>query len=173
MRITYNLSGRKVMSASFEIRSRAAKKAWLTRNSAKYRADRNERASKQALRIWCQQAGWKVLFFEGATGAPRTGIVDAIIARIRRGDPDGIDIRLVQLKSGAGGLTASEISRMKGAVEDLSRDWLLAAFDGQTVHFLPEIPQPKRTANQTEQRTGANRFTQRGIRASSAAGSRH
>ena len=160
------------MSANFETRSRAAKKAWLTRHSPKYRADRSERASKEALRAWCRRAGWKVLFFEGASGAPRTGIVDAIIARIRRSEPDGIDIRLVQLKSGAGGLTGSEIARMKRAVEDLSHDWLLAAFDGQTLHFLPDIPDTKRTANKTVQRTGASRFAQSEIRTSSAAGSR-
>jgi len=148
------------MSATFKTRSRAAKKAWLTRQSPKYRADQSERASKEALRAWCRHAGWKVLFFEGVTGAPRTGIVDAIIARIRRCEPDGIDIRLVQLKSGTGGLTASEIARMKCAVEDLSRDWLLAAFDGQILHFLPDIPDTKRKANKTGQRTGASRFAQ-------------
>ena len=38
------------------------------------------------------------------TGPPRTGIVDALIAKIRPDDADGIDIRLVQLKSGSGGL---------------------------------------------------------------------
>jgi hypothetical protein len=95
------------------------------------------------------------VFFEGLTGAPRTGIVDAIIARIRPGQPDGIDIRLVQLKSGAGGLTGSEIGRMKRAVENLSHDWLLAAFDGQTLHFLPDIPDRKTTTNRTVQRKGS------------------
>lgn len=128
------------MSATFEQRSRAARKAWGTRLSAKYRADQSERTSKDALRVWCRAHGWKVLFFEGESGAPRTGIVDAIIARIRRSDADGIDVRFVQLKSGAGGLTAREITRMKQAVERVSQDWLLAAFDGQTLHFLPEIP---------------------------------
>lgn len=128
------------MRLPFEARSAAAKKAWATRQSAKYRADRSERASKEALSAWCRQHGWKVIFFEGRTGAPRTGIVDAVIARIRPGNADAIDIRLVQLKSGAGGLTAREIARIKQAVEQASRGWLLAAFDGQTLHFLPEMP---------------------------------
>jgi len=89
---------------------------------------------------WCRSHGWRVIFFEGQSGAPRTGIVDAVIARIRPRDADGIDIRLVQLKSGAGGLTGHEITRIKQAVERTSQSWLLAAFDGQTLHFLPEIP---------------------------------
>jgi hypothetical protein len=128
------------MKASPEARSAAAKKAWATRQSAKYRASRSERASKDALLAWCRSHGWRVIFFEGLSGAPRTGIVDAVIARIRPRDADGIDIRLVQLKSGAGGLTGREITRIKQAVERTSQGWLLAAFDGQTLHFLPEIP---------------------------------
>lgn len=139
----------------FQTRSCAAKKAWLTCHSPKYQTDRSERASKEALHAWCRHAGWRVLFFEGATGAPRTGIVDAVIVRIRPGEPDDIDIRLVQLKAGASGLTASEITRMKRAVEGLSRDWLLAAFDGQTLHLLPDVPDAKRTANHALHRTAA------------------
>lgn len=132
------------MKASLKARSAAAKKAWLTRRSAKYRADKTERGSKQALAAWCREHGWKVIFFEGQTGAPRTGIVDAVIARIRPRDADGIDVRLVQLKSGAGGLTAKEIARIKRAVDRTSQGWLLAAYDGETLHFLPEIPDDRR-----------------------------
>jgi hypothetical protein len=114
-------------------------------HSAKYRADESERASKDALKSWCKETGWKVLFFEGASGAPRTGIVDAVVARIRPPevgprDADGIDIRLVQLKSGKGGLTGREIARMEQAVERMSKGWVLAAFDSPKLHFLPEIP---------------------------------
>jgi hypothetical protein len=124
-------------------RSKSAKKAWGTRQSAPYRASRSERASKQALSAWCVSHGWRVIFFEGRTGAPRTGIVDAVIARIRPREADGIDIRLVQLKSGAGGLTGREIARIKEAVNRTSTGWMLAAFDGQTLHVLPEMTEPK------------------------------
>jgi len=65
--------------------------------------------------------------------------VDAVIARIRPREADGIDIRLVQLKPGSGGLTGREIARIKEAVVQTSMGWLLAAFDGQTLHFLPEM----------------------------------
>jgi hypothetical protein len=88
-----------------------------------------------------------VLFFEGESGAPRTGIVDAIIARIKPGDADAIEIRLVQLKGGTGGLTAHDITRLKQALANLSNDWLLAAFDGQVLHFLPDIPRPGERRN--------------------------
>lgn len=75
-----------------------------------------------------------------------TGIVDAIIARIRPDDADAVELKLVQLKSGAGGLTAREITRLKEAVTKLSKDWLLAAFDGNTLHILPEMLH-RRSAN--------------------------
>lgn len=121
-------------------RSEAAIKAWATRRSARYRAAKSEKASKIALSEWCQENGWKVAFFEGATGSPRTGIVDAVIVRIKPRDPDAIEVRLVQLKAGVGGLTGAEIKRLRNAVAQLSTDWLLAAFDGQTLHLVPDIP---------------------------------
>lgn len=121
-------------------RSQAAIKAWATRQGAPYRAAKSEKQSKAALSAWCHENGWKVIFFEGPTGAPRNGIVDAVITRIKPGQPDSIEIRLVQLKGGVGGLTGKEITRLKKAVGDLSADWLLAAFDGTMLHLVPDIP---------------------------------
>ena len=126
-------------------RSEAAIKAWATRQSAQYRALKSEKRSKLALAAWCRENGWKVAFFEGPTGSPRNGIVDAVITRIRPRDPDLIEVRLVQLKSGVGGLTGVEIARLKKAVDNLSADWLLAAFDGQTLHLVPDVPKPGRS----------------------------
>ena len=130
--------------AARDSRSEGAKQAWETRRSARYRASKSERASKAALTSWCRANGWKAMFFEGDTGAPRTGIVDAIIARIRPDDADGIDLRLVQLKSGVGGLTAAEIARLKRACVSMSTDWVLAAFDGDALHMLPDVPTKQR-----------------------------
>lgn len=122
-----------------DARSAGALKAWATRRSAPYKASKSEQASKAALTAWCRSNRWKVVFFEGASGAARTGIVDAVLARIKPGDADAIEIRLVQLKAGSGGLTAREIARLKQAVASISTDWLLAAFDGRTLHFVPVV----------------------------------
>jgi hypothetical protein len=83
-----------------ETRSKAARKAWTTRRSPTYKASRSERESKKALASWCRANGWKVLFFEGESGAPRTGIVDAIMARIKPKDFDAIDILFSRRISG-------------------------------------------------------------------------
>ena len=125
-------------------RTDAARKAWVTRRSGPHKARKSEKASKMALLAWCGANGWKVLFFESASGSPRTGIVDAVMARISPSAADTVELRLVQIKSGVSGLTAAEIGRMKQAVNKTSKEWLLAAFDGRELHFLPEIPGRKR-----------------------------
>lgn len=123
-------------------RSAAALKAWRTRRAmsafAKSRA--SEAASKEALRLYCQQHGWKLALFEGLTGAPRTGIIDAIAFRLGRNNADLLDVRLVQLKGGKAGVSASEISRLKRAAAGATVSWLIAAFDGAVLHLLPDDP---------------------------------
>lgn len=97
-----------------------------------------EAASKEALRIYCQKHGWRVAFFEGATGAPRTGIVDAVMFRISPKNADLLDVRLVQLKGGKAGISGPEIARLKRAASGATVNWLVAAFDGEVLHLLPD-----------------------------------
>jgi hypothetical protein len=121
-------------------RRAAARKAVKTRKQrisfAKARAA--ETASKEALRAYCQQHGWRVAFFEGVTGSPRTGIIDAVVFRLDRQNCDVLDLRLVQLKGGQAGVTGTEIARLKNASEAVSVNWLIAAFDGESLHLIPE-----------------------------------
>ena len=121
-------------------RHEAALKAWRTRRtmSAFGKARAAEASSKEALRIYCQERGWKVAFFEGATGSPRTGIIDAIAFRLSRSNPDVLDVRLVQLKGGKAGVSAPEIARLKKAATGATVNWLIAAFDGETLQLLPD-----------------------------------
>jgi len=82
------------------------------------------------------------VLFESASWAPRTGIVDAVMVRIKPSKPDAIEVRLVQLKAGVAGLTAAEVTRLKKATAALSTDWLFAAYDGATRHLVPDVPKP-------------------------------
>jgi hypothetical protein len=100
-----------------------------------------EAASKEALRAYCEQNGWRVAFFEGKTGSPRTGIIDAIMFRVSRKNADVLDLRLIQLKGGKAGVSGAEIARLKKAVGTVEADWLIAAFDGETLHLLPKEPE--------------------------------
>jgi hypothetical protein len=100
---------------------------------------RREAASKSALASYCKKHGWHVAFFEGKNGAPRTGIIDAVMFRIARGKADRLNLRLVQLKGGRAGASGVEIGRLNRAVTDLSVDWLMAACDGKVLHLLSDL----------------------------------
>jgi hypothetical protein len=120
----------------------AAMKAGLTKRriSAFAKAPAAEAASKEALRVYCHKHGWKVAFFEGATGAPRTGIIDAVAFRLGRNNADALDVRLIQLKGGSAGISGTEIARLKEAVKVANVGWMIAAYDGVALHVLPDDP---------------------------------
>jgi hypothetical protein len=114
-------------------------KAWKTRLSPRHKAVVAEAASKEALRYFCAEHGWKVAFFEGKTGSPRTGIVDAVMVRIAKGKSDCVELRLVQLKGGKAGISGPEIKRLKAAVDLVNVDWVIAAYDGESLHLVPDV----------------------------------
>jgi len=109
--------------------------------SAFAKARAAEAASKEALRAYSQEHGWKIAFFEGATGAPRTGIIDAVAFRLGRKNADALDVRLIQLKGGKAGISGSEIARLKKAAASATVKWLIAAFDGEMLHIVPDDPE--------------------------------
>jgi hypothetical protein len=120
-------------------RSEAARKAWRTirikRAFVKARA--SEAASKAALEAYCEQQGWRVAFFEGKTGSPRTGIIDAVAFSLDRSNADGLEVRLIQLKGGNAGVNGREIARLKKAVTEARITGMIAAFDGEVLHPVP------------------------------------
>ena len=120
----------------------AGKKAWNTiRNKRAWdKAHAAERASKNALRRYCKAHGWHLAFFEGKTGAPRTGIIDAIAYRLGKQNPDEMSLWLVQLKGGKAGVTGEEIRRLREAAEKLKCEPMIAAFDGKALQFLQNAP---------------------------------
>jgi len=124
-------------------RRTAALKAWQTRRrvSAFAKARAAEAASKTAFRLRFEARGWRVAFFEGRTGSPRTGIIDAVVFRLSRKNSDILDLRLVQLKGGHAGVSGPEIARLKKATAGVSVKWLIAEFDGETLHLLPDDPE--------------------------------
>ena len=121
---------------------KAALKAWQKRRrlNAWEKAHAAEQASKDAFRLQFEKRGWRVAFFEGKTGAPRTGIIDAVAFRLNRKNSDLLDLRLVQLKGGKAGASGQEIARLKKAAKHATVAWLVAEFDGETLHVLQEAP---------------------------------
>ena len=122
---------------------KAALKAWRTRRQKRRltvweRVHASEAASKEAFKIDFEKRRWRVAFFEGKAGSPRTGIIDAIAFRIDRKNSDLLDLRLVQLKGGKAGVSGAEIARLKKAATAVRVNWLIAMFDGKVLHVLPE-----------------------------------
>ena len=120
--------------------SARALKAWKTRKikSAFIKVRASEAASKEALKGHLGKRGWQVVFFEGKTGSPRTGIIDAFAYRLARKDADQLEVKLIQLKGGKAGASGREIARLKQAVESVALTWAVASFDGETVHLTSE-----------------------------------
>ena len=121
-------------------RRAAAAKAVLTkrRTNTFKKARTAEAASKEALLSHLKERGWKAVFFEGKSGSPRTGIIDAIAFKLGRKNADALEVRLIQLKGGHSGVSGPEIARLKKASTEAKVSWLLAAFDGETLHVLPD-----------------------------------
>ena len=107
---------------------RIALKAWAKRRSlsAWDKSKAAEAASKAAFQTYFEKRGWRVAFFEGKTGSPRTGIIDAVAFRLGRKNSDLLDLRLVQLKGGKAGVSAAEIGRLKEAAKMATVNWLIA-----------------------------------------------
>lgn len=120
--------------------SARALKAWKTRRvrSAFIKVRASEAASKEALREHLSKRGWRIVFFEGESGAPRTGIIDAFAYRLTRKNADCLEVKLIQLKGGKAGASGREIARLKRAAMGVSLSWAVASFDGETIHLTTE-----------------------------------
>lgn len=140
MKSRKQLSRSDLAKKAWKIRRRklAARKAVEKKKEPTWKAQHAERRSKLALETWCNANGWKVVFFEAKSGSPLTGIIDAVLVRAHPRQSDGVQFRLVQLKSGSSGLKAIEIKRLRHAVRLAGVRELFACFDGQVLHFVPE-----------------------------------
>jgi len=120
-------------------RREAALKAWKTIRSKRafVKARAAEAASKAALKAYCEANGWRIAFFEGRTGAPRTGIIDAVAFSLERRNADALVVRLIQLKGGNAGVSGRELARLKKAVTEARISGMIAAFDGEVLHPVP------------------------------------
>jgi hypothetical protein len=73
------------------------------------------------------------VFLDSVRGNPRTGIVDAVLLRVTPREPDVVQVRLVQLKSGSAGLKAIECERLEAAVSSIRVSSMAALCSGTHV----------------------------------------
>ncbi len=120
-------------------RRAAAGKAWKKMRSPTWLAKRSARRSQTALSEWARKHGWRVVFLDAKSGNPRTGIVDVVLLRIAPRSPDVVQVRLVQLKGGHAGLTASEARRLDAAATKVEVKVLHALHDGSALSLAEPV----------------------------------
>jgi len=57
------------------------------------KSSRRRGRCKAAFKDTFEKLGWRIAFFEGKTGSPRTGIIDAVAFRLDRKNADVLDLR--------------------------------------------------------------------------------
>jgi len=117
-----------------------------------WKAKRTAKRSQQALRDWADNAGFRLVFLDAASGNPRTGIADALLLRIRPSSPDQIELYVVQLKGGGAGFKAAEMARLTKAAAAVKATPLIVLHDGQQLHFLGGEPRFTRPRGQGKSR---------------------
>ena len=114
----------------------AALKAWKTMRGPVWKAGRSARLSKSALEAWAKESGFGLVFLDARSGHPRTGIIDAVLVRIKPRASDELELYAVQLKGGKAGFSAAEGSRLRAAARAIKAAPLVALHDGQQIQFL-------------------------------------
>ena len=105
-----------------------------------WKGRQTERRSKDALRSWAAKEGFGVHFLDAVSGFPRTGIVDALLFRIKPKAADQIELYVVQLKGGGSGYTAAENARLTKAAASVKATPLIMLHDGEELHVLGGSP---------------------------------
>lgn len=100
-----------------------------------------ETAARVALEDTLMREGWRVLYLDERFG-PLLGpggarAVDGIALRVRS-DGEGIELRLIAVEGGTLQISDDAVQRMKRLAESVEADWLLAAFDGESIRLVPD-----------------------------------
>jgi hypothetical protein len=100
-------------------------------------------ATRLALEETLMRRGWRVLFFDEEFGPlfgpERPRLFDGIAVRLRPGTEDRLELRLVRAESDTLEAPREVIERVKRAANAASLDWLVAAFDGESMRVVPPL----------------------------------
>lgn len=100
-------------------------------------------ATRLALEETLMRRGWHVLFFDEEFGPlfgpERPRLFDGIAVRLRPGSGDRLELRLVRAESDTLEAPREVIELVKRAANAASLDWLVAAFDGESMRVVPPL----------------------------------
>jgi hypothetical protein len=100
-------------------------------------------ATRLALEETLLRRGWRVLFlddqFGPLFGPQRPKLFDGIAVRLRPGSADKVELRLVHMESDTLEASSELVERVKKAARSATVEWLVAAFDGESMRVVPEL----------------------------------
>jgi hypothetical protein len=101
-----------------------------------------ESATRVALEETLLRKGWRVLWFEDTVGplegADRARLLDGVAVRLRPGEDEALEFRLLRVQSGTTEIPEGAVDRMQRVTDSLEASWLLAAFDGEQMRLVPD-----------------------------------
>lgn len=101
-----------------------------------------ESATRVALEETLLRKGWRVLWFEDTVGplegADRARLLDGVAVRMRPGEDESLEFRLLRVQSGTLEIPEGATDRMERVTGSLDASWLLAAFDGEQMRLIPD-----------------------------------
>jgi hypothetical protein len=102
-----------------------------------------ESATRVALEETLLRKGWRVLWFEDTVGplegADRARLLDGVAVRMRPGEEEALEFRLLRVQSGTLDVPEGAADRMRRITSALDASWLLAAFDGEQMRLIPDL----------------------------------
>jgi hypothetical protein len=99
-------------------------------------------ATRLALEDTLLRKGWRVLYFEEGFGPlldPQGERLDGIAFRLRPGQGEALELRLVRVESGTVDVREDSVEQLRRLARSASLEWLLAAFDGEEIRLVPDL----------------------------------
>jgi hypothetical protein len=102
-----------------------------------------EAATRLALEETLLRRGWRVIFFDEhfgpLFGPERPKLFDGIAIRLLPGAEEKVELRLVCVESDTLEAPPELIERVRRAARSASVEWLVAAFDGESMRVVPVL----------------------------------
>jgi hypothetical protein len=118
-----------------------AQKAVLTRSRrhAALLAFSRGRNAKTFAKYELTKRGYRHVSFESRRGYEYKGIVDLLAVRRSKGNPDSLEVMLLQVKGGSARVTPVELGRLRKAADMLHVSWNVVHKPNRSVRFMKKI----------------------------------
>lgn len=99
-------------------------------------------ATRLALEETLLRHGWRLLWFDDRFGPlfgpRRSKVIDGVAVRLRPGEEEELELRLIRFESGTLELPPGLIERVQRVAGGTTPAWIVAAFDGERLRLVPD-----------------------------------